>query len=89
MLNYPNNYRYVLNGRPNVSYTKEELKPAGTTEEYHEVKTIWDKKKVKNKTYYKVWWFKKTKKESTWELKTNLLEDGLDDFIKEYEDSLK
>ena len=29
------------------------------------------------------------KKDSTWEPKTNLLEDGLDEYIKQYEDECK
>ena len=39
--------------------------------------------------YYLVWWIKKLKKDSTYESKTKLLEDGLVEYIKQYEDDIK
>lgn len=84
VLNYPKNNRYVLNGYPNVSYTENELKPVEQTEEYFLVREIIGKKQIKGKTHYLVWWKNKLKKESTWELEKNLLEDGLKQHIDYY-----
>ena len=86
VLNYPRNNRYVLNTYPNVSYTENELKPLEHQEEYFNVREIIDKKKIKGKTYYLVWWRRNLKKESTWEPKENLIEDGLQDYIDDYEE---
>ena len=84
VLNYPQNNRYVLNNYPNVSYTQNELKPVEQKEEYFLVKEIINKKILKGKIYYRVWWKNKFKKESTWELESNLLKDGLKDYIDYY-----
>lgn len=83
VLYYPNNIRYILNGYPNVSYTERELKLVKSPEKY-EVKDIIGKKKVKNITYYLIWWKKYKKNQSTWEKETDLIEDGLQELINKY-----
>ena len=85
----PNPWRYILNGLPNVSYAEAELLPASNeTEEKFIVRKIIGKK-LKKIIYYLVWWKKKLKKDSTYEPKTKLVEDGLVEYIKEYEDDCK
>ena len=45
---------------------------------------------TKNKViYYKVWFNRELKKNALWLSKTQLLEDDLDEYIKEYEESIK
>ena len=53
-------------------------------EEYFLVKDIIGKKIIKGKTYYLVWWKNNLKKDSTWELEKDLLEDGLKEYIDYY-----
>jgi hypothetical protein len=86
---YSDSWRYMLNGFPNVSYDEAELKPAKEKEEKYIIHKIIDKKTIKGKVHYLVWWKRYNKGESTWEPKNNLLEDGADEYIQEYEDSIK
>ena len=79
--------RYLLNGKPNVSYAESELLPAKEKEEKFIVRQIIDKKTVNKKVFYKVWWKKYKKADSTWELKSDLIKDGLQEYIDEFEDS--
>jgi hypothetical protein len=88
MNDYPY-YRYLLEGLPNVSYSEYELLPSKEKETKYKVKKIIGKKKVKNKTYFLVWWQGYLKKDSTWEEEKQLLEDGLQNEINEYNNSLK
>ena len=88
VLYYPSpiNYRYLLEGRPNVSYTEAQLKPAlNTAESKYEVKEIIGKKIIKGKVHYLVWWKGYLKKDATFEPKQNLIDDGLQLMIDEYE----
>jgi hypothetical protein len=86
---YENNGRYRLNGFPNVAYAEAELKPAVEETEKYEVKKIISKRTVNKKVQYLVWWKRQKKVESTWENATNLIEDGLEDYIQSYEESAK
>jgi hypothetical protein len=86
ILFYPNNVRYILNQFPHVSYTESELMPAKQEEETYTVKKLIGKRKNKNKIEYLVWWNGYTKKEATWEPKTELVKDGLQPMIDAYED---
>ena len=63
------------------------MKPAEVSddEEKFIVKQIFDKKKLNNKTYYKIHWKGYLKKNSTWEPADLLIKDGLKDLIDEYE----
>ena len=85
----PNPWRYILDTLPNVSYAEAELIKAKETEEKFLVRKIIDKKTEKKIIYYLVWWKKKLKKDATYEPKTKLLEDGLVEYIKQYEDDCK
>lgn len=89
VLNYPNNNRYILNTVPNVAYAEEELLDAEDEDEYFIVKEIIDQKVMKGKTYYKVWWKKQLKKDSTWEPLDRLLEDGIGEYIQEYHNKIR
>lgn len=82
-------YRYLLKGMPNVLWYEEELIPSRDTQETKFVKSIVDKRKVGNRIEYKVWWKGEKKNNATWLARTQLIEDGLKDYIKEYEDKLK
>jgi hypothetical protein len=78
--------RYLLDGKTNVSYAESELLPTKGEPTYI-VKKIIDKKKIKNKIHYLIWWRGYKKSESTWESRVELLKDGLGDMIKDYESS--
>jgi hypothetical protein len=85
-----NPWRYILDTLPNVSYAEAELIPAqNETEQKYIVRKIINKKVEKKIMYYLVWWKKKLKKDATWEPRSKLLEDNLDEYIKEYEDDIK
>jgi Chromo (CHRromatin Organisation MOdifier) domain len=85
-----NPWRYILDTLPNVSYAEAELLPAqNETEEKFIVRKIIGKKTEKKIMYYLVWWKKSLKKNATWEPKTKLVEDGLVEYIKQYEDDIK
>jgi len=88
MSSYPY-YRYILEDKPDVSYSEYELIPAKVNYSTYIVNKIIDKKTVKGKIYYKVWWLKELKKNATWEPKTNLIEDGLKDYVEFFENELK
>ena len=61
-------YRYLVYGYPNVSYQEDELKPAiDETDEKFEVKALIDRKIVKEKVFYKVWWYGELKAKASWE----------------------
>eukprot|EP01038_Epipyxis_sp_PR26KG_P014302 gene14302-19183_t len=87
--NTPPYYRYLLEGRPNVSYCDEQLKKSNTTHEMRVPSKIVGKMKKNGETYYKIRWKNLKKKDDTYESKTNLIEDGLKDFfIDDYEENL-
>ena len=91
ILYYPDEpyYRYVLKDLNNISFSKYDLKLSKKQSNTYTVKKIIDKKIQNKKTYYLVWWKKYLKKDSTWEPKEQLIEDGLEDYIKEYEENIK
>lgn len=80
-------YRYGLEGMKNVSFTEAELMPSDETEQKWTVKKIIGKKTEKNKIFYLVWWKGYKKAESTWEPKSELVKDGLQEYIDEFEES--
>ena len=83
-------FRYIVSGIKNTSFTENEIKLAKNQKNAkYEVKKIIGKKKENNKIYYLVWWKKYLKKDSTYELKTTLIEDGLQNMINDYEKSIK
>ena len=91
ILYYPDEpfYRYVLKDLNNISFSKYDLKLSKKQTNTYTVKKIIDKKVENKKTYYLVWWKKYLKRESTWEPKEQLLEDGLEEYIKAYEEEQK
>lgn len=81
-------YRYQLEGNDNVSFQEAELLPASKKEKEskYKVKKIIGKRTINGKVNYLVWWEGYKKDESTYEPKAQLIEDGLQDLIDEYED---
>ena len=79
-------YRYIVEGKPRVSYTKDEIMkaPENEKETKYTVEKIIGKKKVKNITFYLVKWKNYKKDESTWEKESQLIEDGLKDMIDDF-----
>ncbi len=89
VLLYKNNWRYILHGFETVSYAESELLKAKEKEEKWIVQQIRDKRTVNKKIEYLIKWKHLKVAEASWEPKENLIEDGLEDMIKEYEDTHK
>ena len=88
ILYYPNNVRFVLEGNKHASYTEDELMKAKETESKFAVNKIIGKKGVGRTIYYKVWFKKYLKKDSQWITKKSLIDDGFEDEIKAFDESL-
>ncbi len=82
-------WRYILFDLPNVSYAEAELIPAKEAVEKFIIKNIRDKRNNNGVIEYLVHWKGYLVKDSTWESKTKLLEDGLQNYIQQYEDESK
>ena len=82
-------YRYILDGMPRVSFSEFELLPSNSNYATYKVHKIIDKKIEKKITYYLVWWKGEKKADSSWEPKEQLVEDGLDEDIKDFENLRK
>ena len=87
ILYYPNNIRYLLNTKENVSYAESELLRAKEQdqEERYEVRKIIGKKSIKGKTYYLIWWKGYLKKDADYILGSELRKDGLGELLDEYD----
>jgi hypothetical protein len=84
----PPYYRYIVSTFKGVSYQEAELKPAiGETDEKFKVKKIIGKKKIKKVLHYLVWFKGETKKEASWQPAQNLIDDGLQDYIDDYNEN--
>ena len=81
----------MISGITNASFTEAQLMPAPEEEkqEKYVVRQIIGKETKGKKIFYLVWWKGYLKKDATLEPKEQLVEDGLQDMIKEYEESLK
>jgi hypothetical protein len=77
-------YRYILDGMPNVSYSKYELILSNKKDTKFKVKKLLEKKRIKGKLHYLVWWIGYKKSEATWEPMDKLIEDGFGDEINEF-----
>lgn len=82
-------YRYLLDQKPNISFSEYELLPADSKYSTFKVKDIIGKKIEKKIKYYLIWWKSELKRNATWEPEQQLLADGLEDYIKRYEDEQK
>jgi hypothetical protein len=78
-------YRYLLEGISNASFTEDELILTDKKESTYVIKRIIGRKKIRNKIFYLVWWKGYLKKDATFVEKHKLLEDGVGDYIDEYE----
>lgn len=89
VLYYPNNIRYLLNTKENVSYAESELMKAKEEdqEERYEVKKILGRKTIKGKIYYLIWWRGYLKKDSTFELKSELVKDGFGEMLDDFDNN--
>ena len=81
-------YRYILEHMPNVSYSENELKKSKNKGSNYKVKSIIGKKKIKNVVHYLVWWKGYLKKDATYEPENNLIEDGLQQMIDDYNNNI-
>ena len=87
--NDPPYHRYVLNDLPSVSFTAKQLIPAKRKEKTFLVKEIIDKKVQGGQTYYLVWWKGFLKRDATFEPATQLIDDGMVDYIKAFNEKLR
>lgn len=88
VLRYPTKYRYMLNNMDNVSYVENDLKHAEEDQELFKIKKILDKKKIKGKIYYLVWWDGYRKKDATYEPRTELIKTAKE-LIKDFDKKAK
>ena len=79
----------MLNEIFETSYQECELMPAVEEHEKFIVERIIDKKKIKGRVYYKVKWRGKKITDATFEPRIKLLQDGLNEYVKQYEDLQK
>jgi len=71
-------FRYMLEGKPNVSYSEYELKLAkNETHTKYEVKQILGSKIINGVKHYLIWWKNYKKADATWEPEQQLIEDGI------------
>ena len=87
ILYYPSKpyYRYKLKDMPNVSYSAYDLKLSQQNDNYYAVRAIIGMKIVRKKKYFLVWWRKQLKKDSTWESEEQLIEDGFEKELEEFD----
>jgi hypothetical protein len=78
-------FRYQLKGMNYVSFYPNELMLSNEKDEKINVKKIIGKKKVGKSIHYHVWFQGDLKKNAVWLPKSQLLEDGLDNYIDDYE----
>jgi hypothetical protein len=82
-------YRYMLEGLDNVSFTDNELMLSENNQSTYDVKDILDKRKTKGRIEYLVYWKGYKKSDATWVSRQSLIEDGLTEYIKQYEKNKK
>ena len=97
VLPYPTQFRYLLQGVKNCSYTEAELKPAQDIQapkqydtkgrEVYSIKDIIGKKIIKKQIHYKIWFEGEKKSESQWISEKDLIEDGLQDELEDYNEN--
>jgi hypothetical protein len=87
ILYYPDKpyYRYKLKLMPHVSYSANELIKSDESDTKYIVKAIIGKKQMNKQKYYLVWWRGYLKADSTWEPANELIKDGVEPLIKEFE----
>lgn len=84
---YPNEIRYILNIPQHVAFKENQLMKAGKHEsEKFIVEKIIGKKIENRKVYYLIKWKGYPKEKATWEPKTLLIQDGLNQMIGIYEE---
>ena len=77
-------YRYLLDGIPNASFSEFELIPSNEKETKYKIKEILQRKVIKKIPHYLIWWSNYLKKDATWEPEYKLIEDGLKDWITDF-----
>lgn len=85
VLVYNNGYRYLIEGIDNASYTENQLLRSKEKSPKYAIKKIIGKKKIKGRIHYLIHWKNYKKSDATWEPRKQLIEDGLKDMIKNYE----
>lgn len=84
---------YEIKGLPKVRYTKNQLQKVNSNEVLPPVhkdtlfkfEKIIDKRKFKNKIQYLIKWKNYPSSENSWESRTELIKDGLEDEIKKFD----
>lgn len=84
VFHYPRNIRYLIEGFPEVSYTEDELMMSEEQESKFAVKALIGKKMINKKVHYLVWYKGELKKDAIWIPMTQLLEDGFEEEIQEF-----
>ena len=89
ILYYPDEpyYRYKLSGMPHISFSSQELKLASDQQDTMIVKDIIGKKQMNKVKYYLVWYKGELRKDASYQKASDLVEDGLQDYIDAYEKS--
>jgi|688.fasta_scaffold414365_2 hypothetical protein len=79
-------YRFIVEGKPHVSYTPDELIKAEKQENEtkYVVEKIIGKKRINNKIHYLIKWKNYKTKDATYEPEKQLIEDGFKEMIDEF-----
>jgi hypothetical protein len=88
-MNDPPYYRYVLNDLPSVSFTAKQLLGAKRKEKTFLVREIIGREVRNGVMYYKIWWKGFLKRDATFERATQLIDDGMVDYIKAFNEKLR
>lgn len=87
ILTFGEGYRYILEGLPHVSFQEWELKRSKEQIRTGEFERIRGKKTVRGVVMYNVKWKHTLVKDSTWEPRQQLIDDGLQQDIDIFEES--
>ena len=82
-------FRYGLEDMKNVSYTENELILSAEINSKYTFERFLKRKKVQNVFYYLVKWKGYKISDSTWERRDNLISDGLENEIKDFDKNIK
>ena len=91
IIEYPNPpyHRYKLHDLNNISFSHYELLKSEKDDNFLEVKKIIGRRVINKRIHYLVWFKGELKKQALWLLKDELIKDGLEQELKDYDKESK